>query len=419
MKLLGREIDPKTGMGWVRLLAQESEDLWHCYNLILAGDRVTATTLRKVLHETSTGSITADRVRMTLCVEVLRVHYDVDAAMLRITGVTARTQSSSDVRHGVHHTLEIELGRPFVLEKDSWDSVALDRLEVACDPARSAEIAAVVLAEGLANVCLITDAMTVVRARIEAPIPRKRRASAASHDKALARFFEAVLQAVLRHIDFSIVKCVVVASPGFVREQFLEYALAEAQQRRELHAVLTNRSKFVLAHSSSGHTLSLQEVIQDPAVAARVADTKASAEVAALREFFDVLKADDTRAVYGIRHIERANELNAIRTLLLSDALFRARDIATRKRYVALVEAVKATGADVRIFSSLHVSGQRAQAYSDLMSFEFFPPFLFPDFLNRFFLGAELAQLTGAAAVLRFPLPGLDDEVTEDCEAAG
>jgi protein pelota len=190
MKLLARHIE-KTGEGSVQLQPQEMEDLWHCYNLIVVGDRVKTVTIRKVIRETATGSSTADRMRLTLTVRVTKVQYEVEAAMLRIHGIN--TTAGDAVRLGAHHTLEIELNRAFTLEKDMWDSVALDRVAQACDPARSAEIAAVVLAEGLANVCLITDSMTVIRARVEAPIPRKRRASTASHEKALTRFFEAVL----------------------------------------------------------------------------------------------------------------------------------------------------------------------------------------------------------------------------------
>ncbi len=37
----------------------------------------------------------------------------------------------------------------------------------------------------------------------------------------------------------------------------------------------------------------------------------------------------------------------------------RSADVPTRKKYVQLVEAVKDNGGSVRIFSSLHISGER------------------------------------------------------------
>ena len=44
---------------------------------------------------------------------------------------------------------------------------------------------------------------------------------------------------------------------------------------------------------------------------------------------------------------------------MIIDTAHRSADVATRQRYVRLVEEVKAGGGTVRIFSSLHVSGER------------------------------------------------------------
>lgn len=56
-------------------------------------------------------------------------------------------------------------------------------LELACNVAKHADLAAVVLQEGLSNICLITPSMTTVRAKIDVTIPRKRRGHAAQHEK--------------------------------------------------------------------------------------------------------------------------------------------------------------------------------------------------------------------------------------------
>ncbi len=65
------------------------------------------------------------------------------------------------------------------------------------------------------------------------------------------------------------------------------------------------------------------EVLTDPAVTARMADTKATAEVRALENFYTVLQTEPSRAFYGLKHVTAANEAQAIDTLLLSDNLFR------------------------------------------------------------------------------------------------
>jgi protein pelota len=88
------------------------------------------------------------------------------------------------VKVGQYHTLDLELQRNFTLEKaDGWDSVALGVVREAVDPANRAEVGAVVMQEGLANICLITEHQTILRQRVEAAIPRKRVGKASDHDK--------------------------------------------------------------------------------------------------------------------------------------------------------------------------------------------------------------------------------------------
>lgn len=82
--------------------------------------------------------------------------------------------------------------------------------------------------EGLAHVCLITSSMTLVRRKIDVNIPRKRKGNAKAHENGLAKFYDAVLQGILRHINFDVVKCVLVASPGFVKDQFFDYLNQQA-----------------------------------------------------------------------------------------------------------------------------------------------------------------------------------------------
>ena len=61
---------------------------------------------------------------------------------------SGRNLSESEyVKLGAHHTLEIELQRPFTVTKEHWDSVALERIQSACDPGAAADVAAVIMSE--------------------------------------------------------------------------------------------------------------------------------------------------------------------------------------------------------------------------------------------------------------------------------
>ncbi|XP_054290265.1 protein pelota [Macrosteles quadrilineatus] len=376
MKLVYKNVD-KDGGGSVTLMPEEPEDMWHAYNLISEGDSVRASTIRKVQNESATGSSTSNRVRTTLTITVETIDFDTQACMLRLKG--RNIEENQYVKMGAYHTLDLEVNRKFALSKPEWDSIALERIDIACDPTQNADVAAVIMQEGLAHICLITASMTLVRAKIDHVIPRKRKGNVKQHEKGLQKFFENVMQGILRHINFDIVKCVLIASPGFVRDQFYEFMIQEAV-KTDNKLLLDNKSKFLLVHSSSGFKHSLREVLMDPVVVAKMADTKALGEVKALDYFYTMLQTEPAKAFYGLKHVEAANESQAVETLLISDNLFRSQDIQQRKRYVNLVDSVRDSGGDVKIFSSMHVSGE------------------------------QLMQLTGVAAILRFPLPDLEDE---------
>lgn len=57
---------------------------------------------------------------------------------------------------GSYHTIELAIQRKFTLAKHEWDSLAIERLNTACDPTKTADLAAVLMHQGLANLCIVT-----------------------------------------------------------------------------------------------------------------------------------------------------------------------------------------------------------------------------------------------------------------------
>ncbi|CAH8837577.1 unnamed protein product [Trichobilharzia szidati] len=378
MKVIAKELD-KSSSGYITLIAENEEDMWLTYNLVQVGDKMRCSTVRKVQNESATGSVQTKQVRTNLTIEVEKIDFDVQGSILHLNG--RNVVENQFVKMGAYHTLDLGVDEKFTITKTEWDSVAIMLVEQASDPTQQADLAAVIMHEGLAYVCLITSTTTIVRAKIDTTIPRKRPGlPTAQHEKGISRFFEQIMQALERHIRFDIVKCIILASPGFLREQFFEFMIQTAT-RQEKRVFLENKSKFMLVHSSSGHKHALKEVLTDSVVMSKLANTKATSEVTALNDFYQMLKVDQSRAFYGYKHVKTAAEAFAIDTLLVSDALFRSRNLEERKRYVELVDQVKENQGTVRIFSSLHISGE------------------------------QLNQLSGVAAILRFPIP---EPVTDD-----
>ena len=105
-----------------------------------------------------------------------------------------------------------------------------------------------------------------------------------------------------------------------------------------------------------------------------------------LDRFFEALAVNPDKVCYGKRSVEYAMDNQAVETLMISDKLFRAKNLVTRKAYVSLVDKAERLGVSTMIFSSMNPSGER------------------------------LDTMSGVAALLRFPLPGIDDIEEEDVD---
>jgi protein pelota len=305
-----------------------------------------------------------------MTVRVQKVDYDTEAPSLRVSG--PNLVESDFMQLGQHHTMDLQMHQPFTLYKVKWDELYLEQLREATDPSVRCEIAALTMEEGLAHICLLSNVITSVKAKIEMPIPRKRK-GVSGHDKSLEKFFDRVAAAVEQHINLEVIRCLIIASPGYTKDQFWKYVTTKGLE-------WARKVDVVLAHSSSGEKQTLAEIISDPAVRQKMSDLQFSQDLVVLDEFFRVLSEDDRRAVYSLVDVETAANQQAVQVLLISDSMLRNRRITDRQRVAEIIKTVKVNAGEVRKISSVHVAG------------------------------ARLEQLSGIAALLRFPIYDLQED---------
>ncbi|ANZ76234.1 BA75_02422T0 [Komagataella pastoris] len=377
MKLLSQSFD-KDSSGVVVLVPEDKEDLWAVYNLIAKDDEVQLTTVRYVKKPGKESSKAKQEKKIVnLRIQVENVDFSPIDEIMRIKGRT-RTQND-DVPLNSYHTAELQYNHKFSLFKSDWDQVAYDIITKSCSVEEKAELGAVVLQEGVAHICLITDSLTVLRAKVEKSIPKKRRGDNSAYDKAYTKFLDSTIDTMLRNLDYVKLKAIVLASPGFVADNLLSKLFQKAAKDNNKD-LLAAKSKFIVTHSSTGYLQGLEEAFHNPELQKKLSDTKYAREISVLDDFFKILNLDDGRAWYGPDECDKALEIGgAIRHLLLTDSLFRSDSISQRKKYIQIAETVKAQGGDVSILSSLHDSGK------------------------------QLDELTGVAVILNYPILDLDE----------
>ncbi|CCG20650.1 hypothetical protein CORT_0A02590 [Candida orthopsilosis Co 90-125] len=378
----------------VTLVPEDSEDLWYLYNLIKKGDTVQLLTHRNVKkgnqNQITKGKSKMEKILVKLRLLVEDIDYIASDLVMRVNGKSLLQQEYVPLNS--YHTAEIELNKEVSIVKSSWDEYDMALLDDLCSIEKKADIGAVVFQEGVAHLCYVTDQMTVLQSKIEKSIPRKNKDYGTRDlDKAMNSFYSMIIQGIIRHFDFNRLKVIILASPGFLAKTLYERLIQECvnmqnsstKESRICQSILDNKSKILVTHSSTGYLQGLEEVLADPQSQKKLSDTKFLEESQALSRFQRALNDDDGRAWYGLEEITKALNLDAIRYLMVSDELFRSDDIETRRQYIDLTEQAKRMGAKVYIFSSLHESG------------------------------IQLNQLTGVAALLKYPIPDLDDSDEE------
>lgn len=381
MKLVSQQIN-RDSSGEVTVVPQDKEDLWVLYNLIHKDDVLTLKTYRNVKPTPQSKS---QQKLLTLHLKAVSSEFIASEGLLRIKSQT--TEPHDLVPMNSFHTAEVLFNFPVTISKEEWDQLALDAVSTACDIDSKAEVGAVVFEEGVGHVCIITDNMTIIKAKIEKSIPKKRRGDSSAHDKAVAKFLSTLVTSTIRNLDLVKLKAIVLVAPGIMADSMFKLIVTSLEESGDKELIRT-KEKFITAKSSTGYLQGLEEALKTPQLTKRLNDTKVQKNVSLFDEFMADLNLDNGKAYYGEKDVAKALDLGpgVVKTLLVSDKLFKNDDIAKRKYYISLVERVENESGEVSIFSSLHDSGK------------------------------QLDGLTGIAVILNYPVYGLDEDQEEEEE---
>jgi protein pelota len=384
MRLLCFETPGEGGVHFVVKL-QTAEDVWHLYNMVEVGDDIRCSTTRKITKETASGAV-AEKRHMTLNIHSTAITYDNAGGFLRVSGLN-RTVSEW-VPQNSQHTLQIGYDPPadVGITKAHWDSVHQERLTEACDESNTAEVAAVLCGAGHANFFLVNGSMTSLRARLRMSIAKKKKASGTARDESLARYYGGLLDLIVSNTNLNVVKALLLGAPQHLRDEFMAYFSARAQRDDcppPVRALWQARSRIVPVLVTN--TMSMREVMADPLVQERLQLSAQADEVRLWSEFNQLLNTMPDRVTYGMQIVFVAHvHHSAIESLMVSDEAVRGASTQQRHLLTELIDSVRELGGNSVIFSS------------------------------RNSVGEQLHAMGGVAAVLRVPLPGIEDRVVMD-----
>jgi protein pelota len=354
MRIADRE-DAEGRRERITVVPESLDDLWHLTYVIEPGDLASADTTRRIQRDDDrTRDTGGQREPMWVRLSVTDVEFAKFSNRLRVGGEIVGCSREDQL--DFHHTLNVEAHDELAVEK-VWQVDQLERLEEAVESTEQPDVAVATVEEGAAHVHTLAQYGVEERASITGTTGKGE--FARSRDE----LFEE-LTAILRRLD---VEAVILAGPGFTKEDALEHVEDAAPE-------LAERIRTV--DTASVGDRGVHEVLKRGAVERVQTETRIAREAELIDELMERI-GEGAKVAYGIDEAAKAADYGAVETLLMLDERLRAERAGEGDWDVDIndvVESVEQQGGDVTVFSH-----------------EFDP-------------GQQLANLGGIAALLRYRL---------------
>jgi protein pelota len=326
MKIIKKRL--KAGEGEISLRAESQDDLWHLRHIIEPKDLVRAWTERKV--EFATDKLRPEkfkREKVLLGVRAEEIEFHKFSARLRVRG---KIEEGMDM--GSYHTISVEpFGEISIIKK--WNSAQLDRINEAVRASAMPEVMIVTIEEGECIAGALRQWGIEQAFEISMPSGKK------DGESKRTNFFHKILEHLRVH---SKVDTIIVAGPGFTKEDFLKYA-------KEKDAALGK--KIVLETVRSMGVSGFQEVLRRGAVDKIMKDLRVAREAKLIEVLMEEI-AKGGKAAYGFESVEKAAQTGAVETLLVADEKLHSIDDA-------LLKMVEKARGRVVVFSTEFEPGER------------------------------------------------------------
>ena len=380
MRIIKTAIDQKKQNGFVVVVPIDEEDIWYIYNIVMVGDILRLKTMRKILHQKG-GEFsvkTTQRKLITLTVKVLDVKFQADETGTSLMLKTRNLSENEFVMKGQVQTIEVQLLQKLQIIKEHWDPQTRSFLEESADASINVDSIVVLLDEGYGAFYTIKRNYIKLHGKVTRSMPKKKTNIMDIYNKKVEEFDASVWKYLFESFSgWDSVKAVILAGPGNARVRILDKLKKIDQNEKSENLrkmVRANLHKFASIQTSSTFKSAIGEIMKDKTGAKLLEDTKAVKEVKKLEEFYATFMKNSNLAVFGEKEVRFSHEQGAIKSLLITDGLLRSRNYVTRRKMVKFVNSIQNSGAEIFVFNENHESGGR------------------------------LKDITGIAAMLRFPL---------------
>ncbi len=345
MKILEKQLKK----GFVKVVPQSLDDLWHLYNIIYPGDQVYARTSRELkFDELYSRPKERRRVQVFLGLNVEKVFWDKSLNRLRVHGDIFDIPEEIGGK-GTHHTLNVVIDKPLTIVKAQWLKHQTERLDRATR-VETPLVTMISIDDEEYCVAILRQYGLDVKAEKRTRLPGK--LDTEKRDEALKGYLKSALQA-LQEVWTTTRSPIMVMGPGFIKNDFVRYV-------REKNAEIADNVVDVKSVNSAG-LAGLQEALRSGVLDKTLANMRVADESRLVEEVLTRLGLSASDVTYGKDEVAKATEYGAVENLLVADIVLREASDEERLGIENTIREVEAKGGQVTVISTEHEAGIKLQ----------------------------------------------------------
>jgi protein pelota len=325
-------IKPCFDKGFVIVKINVNDDLWYLENVIEKGDLVKTRTLRNIFIERQRKQVKVEKKPMILKVEVEKIEFQKFTNQLRLTGKIV--EGPENVQLGSYHTIEVKLGTVLTIYKNEWKQYQIDRLNKAL--IRIPDVLISVVDSSQATFGMLKRSGVEIISELRNPH------STTQEEDKLPEFYKKIASEIEKLSEK--VQRIVLAGPGFTKEHV---------QKIIQENYPDVKSKLIIDTTTSATSSGINEILKKGTLDKIIKESEIVKESQIIQEFFTHLNKDDGLSVYGLDQIKDANNVGAVKILLISDENIRKEEVDK------LARQVEEKKGQVEIISRTHELGEQ------------------------------------------------------------
>lgn len=352
-----RILEKNLKKGYMKIIPENTDDLWLLYNIIRKGDIIIAKTTRDV--KTESGS---RRIPMTLTIKVTYLEFQPFTHRLRIRGIVVNGPERFGVK-GHYHTVNLEPGNAVTIVKEEWPEYIVKKIEDSSLKRKTILLVAIDYDEYAIGI-LGNQGLNVLFEK-SASLPGK---EDPRRNILINKYVDEISNSIVEYVKRFNTDAVIIASPGFIKYDV----------KKLLEQKITN-IRIYLDTISVGGTSGLYELSRRDKIKEVMRELEVIKAQKIIDEFMKRLVVSPDTIAYGIEEVGLAVKNNAAEKIVIAESLIRSGDEKLMEKVDKLLSEADKKKAEIVI----------APYQSDAEK--------------------QVIGLGGIIALLRFPIPGLKE----------